>query len=230
MRLRRKIMTIAVSITGGLALAACGQQVVVHLTAAQSVRAAFTSAFDSPTTQITVTAQGLPGQAAIADNSVSVVLTTSKESGSTSIDDHAVDLSINYQNTYLVDLRSVQGSEYVRVNLKYIEGLAGPSAMASASKTLDELAQRPGFAFLHEVLAGDWVGVSTSTLEALGHQLSPQLPSAYSSISSISGLQNASGISSSAVDSWLQSVRTLLSVHQVKAGEYSLSLPGSELC
>ena len=97
--------------------------------------------------------------------------------------------------------------------------------MASASKTLDELAQRPGFAFLHDVLAGDWVGVSTSTLEALGHQLSPQLPSAYSSISSISGLQNATGISSSAVDSWLQSVRTLLSVHQVKTGEYSLSLP-----
>src|SRR5208283_4524677 len=102
---------------------------------------------------------------------------------------------------------------------------AGPTAMASASKTLDELAQRPGFGFIHDVLLGNWVGVSTSTLTALGHQLAPQLPSAYSSISSISGLQNASGISSSVVDSWVQSVRTLLSVHQVKTGEYSLSLP-----
>ena len=225
MRLRRKIVTIAVSVTCGLGLAACGQQAAVHLTAAQSVRSAFTSAFDSPTTQITVTAQGLSGQAALADNSVSVVLTTSQEGGSTSIDSQAVDLSINYQTAYLVDLRSVQGSEYFRVNLKYLEGIAGPTTMASALKTVDELAQRPGFAFLHDVLLGNWVGVSTSTLAALGHQLSPQLPSAYSSISSISGLQNASGISSSVVSSWVQSVRTLLSVHQVKTGEYSLSLP-----
>ena len=109
MRLRRKIVTIAVSVTCGLGLAACGQQAAVHLTAAQSVRSAFTSAFDSPTTQITVTAQGLSGQAALADNSVSVVLTTSQEAGSTSIDSQAVDLSINYQTAYLVDLRSVQG-------------------------------------------------------------------------------------------------------------------------
>ena len=82
MRLRRRIVTIAVSVVCGLALAACGQQVVAHVTAGDSVRSALTSALDSPTTQITVTAQGLPGQAAIADNSVSVVLTTSKESGS----------------------------------------------------------------------------------------------------------------------------------------------------
>lgn len=225
MRLRRRIVTIAVSVACGLALAACGQQVVAHVTAGDSVRSALTSAFDGPTTQITVTAQGLPGQAAIADNSVSVVLTTSKESGSTSIEDQAVDISINYQSAYLVDLRSVNGSEYLRLNLKYIEGLAGPTAMASASKTLDELAQRPGFGFIHDAMLGNWVGVSTSTLAALGHQLAPQLPSAYSSISSISGLQNASGISSSVVDSWVQSVRTWLSVHQTKKGEYSLSLP-----
>src|SRR5208282_4252113 len=120
---------------------------VVHLTAAQSVRSAFTSAFDKTTTQITVTAEGLPGQAAIADHSVSVVLTTSKQAGSTSIDDQAVDLSINFQTAYLLDLRSVQGSEYFRVNLKYIEGIVGPSAMG-ASSTLGELAQRPGFGFI----------------------------------------------------------------------------------
>ncbi|MGD0984403.1 MAG: hypothetical protein ABSA65_11390 [Acidimicrobiales bacterium] len=222
MRLRRKIVTIVVSVTCSFALAACGQQVVAHLTAAQSVRAAFTSAFDSPTTQITVTAQGLPGQASIADNSVSVVLTTSRENGSTSIDDQAVDISIDYQSAYLVDMRSVNGAEYFRLNLKYIEGLAGPTAMASASRTLDQLAQRPGFEFIHDVLLGNWVGVSTSTLAAFGHQLSPQLPSAYSSIS---GLQKASGISSSVVSSWMQSVRTWLSVHQTKTGEYSASLP-----
>ncbi|MGD0441629.1 MAG: hypothetical protein ABSB52_13520 [Acidimicrobiales bacterium] len=222
MRLRRKIVTIVVSLTCGLALAACGQQVVVHLTAAQSVRSALTSAFDSPTTQVTVTAEGLPGQAALADNSVSVVLTMSKQSGSTSIDDEAVDVLVNYQSAYLVDLRTVQGSEYLRLNLKYIEGLAGPAAMASASKALDELATRPGFGFIHDVLLGNWVGVSTSTLAALGHELYPQLPSAYSSIS---GLENASGISSSVVSSWVQSLRTWMSVHQVKSGEYSLSLP-----
>ncbi len=46
MRLRRRIVTIVVSVACGLALAACGQQVVAHVTAADSVRSALTSAFN----------------------------------------------------------------------------------------------------------------------------------------------------------------------------------------
>ena len=222
MRLRCKFVIVAVSVVSSLALAACGQQVVVHLTASDSVHSAATRVFDSPTTQFTVTAQGLPGRAAIADGSVAVVLTVSKENGSSAPDEQSVDLSVNYQSAYLVDLRSVNGSEYLRANLKYIEGLAGPTAFAADSKTLENLAARPGFGFIHDVMLGDWVGVSKSTLVAFEHQLASQVPSAYSSIS---GLENANGLSSSIAAALVQSVRTSLNIHQITSDEYSLRLP-----
>ena len=66
MRLTRRIVTIAASVMCALALAACGKQVVAHVTASDSVHSALTSVFTSPTPQYVVTVQGLPGQAASA--------------------------------------------------------------------------------------------------------------------------------------------------------------------
>jgi hypothetical protein len=225
MRFRRKIVTVVVSLTCGLALAACGQQVVAHIEAGDSVHSALTSVFDSPTTQFVITGQDLPGQASIADHSLSVVLTISNESGpgaSTSTGDQSVDVSVNYETAYLVDLRSINGSEYCRLDLKYIEGLVGPATFAAESRALDELAARPGFGFIHDVLLGNWVGVSTSTLTAVARQLAPEVPGADSSIS---GLQRANGLGLQIANSLAQSVRTWLSIHETTTGEYSLSLP-----
>ena len=225
MRFRRKIATIAISVTCGLGLAACGQQVVAHVKAGDSVHAALTSVFNTPTTQFVVTGQDLPGQASIADDLFSVVITVSRQSGpgtSTAIADQSIDVSINHESTYLVDLRSVDGSEYWRLNLKYIEGLAGPTAFAAESKTLDGLAARPGLGFIHDILLGNWVGVSTSTLYSVGRQLAPQVPGADSSIA---GLQKASGLGLQIESSWAESVRTWLSIHQTTTHEYSLNLP-----
>lgn len=225
MRLTRRIVTIVVSVTCGLALAACGQQVVAHVKASDSVHSALTSVFNSPTTQFVVTVQGLPGQASIADGNFSVVLTTSHDQGtgtSTSMADQSIDVSIDYQSADLVDLRAVDGSEYCRLDLKHIEGLAGPTAFAAESKTLNALAARPGFGFIHDILLGNWVGVSTSTLTAVARQLAPEVPGADSSIS---GLQKASGLGPQVASSWVQSVRTWLSIHQTTTDKYSLTLP-----
>ncbi|MGA2531322.1 MAG: hypothetical protein ABSG36_19475, partial [Acidimicrobiales bacterium] len=84
MRLRRKIVTASVSVVCGLALAACGQQVVAHVSAADTVHSALSGVFNSPTTRFDVTAQNLPGTASLADGSFSVVITTSKGSSATS--------------------------------------------------------------------------------------------------------------------------------------------------
>ncbi len=225
MRFRRKIATIAMSVMCGLGLAACGQQVVAHVKAGDSVHSALTSVFNAPTTQFVVTGQDLPGQASIADDLFSVVITISRQSGpgiSTATGDHSIDVSINHESTHLVDLRSVDGSEYWRLNLKYIEGLAGPTAFAAESKTLDGLASRPGLGFIHDILQGSWVGVSTSTLSSVGRQLAPEVPGAESSIS---GLQKASGLALQIENSWAESVRTWLHVHQTTTHEYSLNLP-----
>ena len=108
------------------------------------------------------------------------------------------------------------------MDLKSIEGLAGSAAIASESQALDQYASRPGFGFLHDLALGNWVGVSTSTLKALEHQLAPQVPGA---VSSISGVQNASGLGLQITSSWEQSVRTWLSIHQTSSNEYALTLP-----
>ena len=240
MRLTRRIVTIAASVMCALALAACGKQVVAHVTASDSVHSALTSVFTSPTTQYVVTVQGLPGQAASAEGSFSVVITTSHDQGtstSSPMTNQSIDLSVDYRSNALVDLRAVDGSAYFRVDLKNIEGLAGgPAGFAAESKTLDQLAARPGFGFIHDALLGDWIGVSTSTLTSVIRQLEPQMAGGLSSISgiqssissiqsSISGIQKASGLGQQVTSSWLQSVRTWLSVHKTKSNEYSLTLP-----
>jgi len=95
MRLRRKIVTVIVSVACGLALAACGQQVVAKVKAGDSVKTALTGVFNSSTTRLDITAQDLPGIASLADGSFSIVITTSRNPGtSASTQDESAELSI----------------------------------------------------------------------------------------------------------------------------------------
>jgi hypothetical protein len=225
MRFNRKTAVATMAVVCSLALAACGEQVVAHVQASDSVHSALTSVFKSPTTQFVVTAQNLPGQASIADGSFSIVVTTSQESGaslSASGLQRAVDVSIYHESTNLVDVREVGESVYLRVDLPDIAAFGSPGTLASISKTLDTLAAHPGLGYLHDILAGSWVGISEKTLVAFAHLIERQLPStatATLNTQKLSQLQTAVEIS------FAQSVRMWLSIHQKSADEYSLSLP-----
>jgi len=178
MRLTRRIVTIAASVMCALALAACGKQVVAHVTASDSVHSALTSVFTSPTTQYVVTVQGLPGQAASAEGSFSVVITTSHDQGtstSSSMTNQSIDLSVDYLSNALVDLRAVDGRHISASTSRTSRSCRRPAGFAAESKTLDQLAARPGFGFIHDALLGDWIGVSTSTLTSVIRQLEPQM-------------------------------------------------------
>jgi hypothetical protein len=215
----------------GLALAACGQAVVAHVQASVSVRSALTSVFSNSTTRFVVTAQNLPGAASIADGSFSIVVTTSKAPATTSsAEDDSIELSIYHETTDLMDLAAIGGSEYVRVDLADVLAFAGPTEYTTVSGELNTLAAQPDLGFLHDLLTGNWIGVSASTLTALAQQLAPELPSAAAS--SITNLQKLSQnmqkvkqLSSTIRSSLSQAVRTWLSIHQKTSDEYSLNLP-----
>jgi len=230
MRHRRKVVTAIVSIACFAALAACGQQVVAHVKAGDTVNAALSGLLNSSTTRYDVTAQGLPGTAALVDGSFSVVVTTSKgPGGSQSTDNQSVALSVYHESTDLADVTVVSGSVYFRVDLKDITAFANPGEYAVISGEMDTLANRPGFAFLRDVLADKWVGVSMSTYMSVYRQYLRELPSLPSSVSNLQKLtqdpQKLMKLRTTVVSAFEQSVKSWLSIHQKTAGEYSLSLP-----
>ncbi|MFZ2058686.1 MAG: hypothetical protein WAV54_14880 [Acidimicrobiales bacterium] len=235
MRLRRKIVTAGLSVACGVALAACGQQVVTHVQAGDTVHSALTSVFKSPTTRFVITGQDLPGAASIADGSFSVVLTTSLASGASSSllrGDQSVDVSIFHASTDLVDLRLVGKSGYFRVDLRGITdliGQGGQTTFASISSSINKLAGNKNLGYLHDILLGKWVGVSSSTLVAVVRQLTGKMPSAASSIANLQklsqNLQKINQMKLTVSASFAQSLRTWLSIHKKTADEYSLSLP-----
>ncbi len=227
MRLRRKIVTAGVSVVFGLALAACGQQVVSHVSAADSVHSALTGVFSSPTTRFDVTAQDLPGMASLADGSFSVVITTSKDESGQSIAGRSVELSVYQQSTDLADVVSIGGSVYFRVDLKDVLALAGPTVTATVSNELSTLAARPGLGFLSDLSLGKWVGVSVATYNSVSTQLLGKLPPASSlSEQKIRDEVNKAEQLSPTIESSLsQAVQTWLSIAQKTSDEYSLTLP-----
>ncbi|MGO9332667.1 MAG: hypothetical protein ACLQCU_01190 [Acidimicrobiales bacterium] len=235
MRLRRKIVTAGLSVACGVALAACGQQVVTHVQAGDTVHSALTSVFKSPTTRFVITGQDLPGAASIADGSFSIVLTTSLASGASSSvlrGDQSVDVSILHESTDLVDLRLVGKSGYFRVDLRGIAdllGQGGQATFASTASSINKLAGHRGLGYLHQILLGKWVGVSSSTLIALARKLAGKMPSAASSISNLQklsqNLQKINQMKLTVSASFAQCLRTWLSIHKKTADEYSLSLP-----
>lgn len=227
MRLRRKIVTAAVSVTCFAALAACGQQVVAHVSAGDSVNAALSGLLKSNTTRFDITAQGLPGSAALVDGSFSLVVTTSKATGSPN---ESVAVSLYHETTDLADLSAVGGSAYFRIDLKDIAAFAGPGEYATISGELDSFAKRPGFGFLQYLLADKWVGVSMSTYMSVYKQylseLSSSLPPSISKLEKLG--QNSTQLTkmrATIVSAFEQSVKNWLSIRQKSAGEYSLSLP-----
>jgi len=213
-----------VTVVCSLAFAACGEQIAAHVQAGDTVHSALTSLFNNPTTRFVVTGQNLPGRASIADGSFSIVVTTSRQNGASltsSSGQPAVDLSIYHQSTNLVDLRSVNGSDYFRVDLKDIAAFDSPSTFATISTTLEALADRPGLGYLHDILLGKWVGVSTKTLLAAIHLLTHELGARPST----TNLQAINGLRTAVATSFVQSIHMWLSIHQEAADEYSLSLP-----
>jgi hypothetical protein len=223
MRLGRKIAIASATLACSLLVAACGEQIAAHVQASDSVHAGLTSVFSSPTTQFVITAQNLPGQASIADGSFSIVVTTSQESASNVVTGHrAVDVSIDHEATNLIDLRYVNGAEYLRLDLKDLTAFASAGTYASISATLNKLAAHPGLGYLHDILAGSWVGVSTSTLLSVTRQIERGLPSANKPTFNLNKIGQ---LRMTLLTSFLQSVRTWLSVHQTHADEYALTLP-----
>ena len=237
MRLRRRIVTAAVSVTCFAALAACGQRVVAHVSAGDTVNAALSGLLNSNTTRFDMTAQGLPGTAALIDGSFSIVATTSKAAGgSQSTDDGSLALSVYHESTDLADLTTVGGSLYVRLDLKNITSFASPGEFTAISNEIDTQANRPGYGFLRDVLAGKWVGVSMSTYMSVYRQylseLSSLLPSSSSQSPSLSKLEKLAQntkqlmrLRAEIMSALAQSVKSWLSIHQKAAGEYALSLP-----
>lgn len=242
MRLRRKIVTAIVSVTCAAALAACGQQVVAHVKAGDSVNAALTSVFNGPTTRFVVTAQGLPGTAALADGSFSVAITTSKDSGGKSGN---MEISVLHETTDLADILSVSGSAYLRVDVKDIAAISGnPAEFSTISSAVAAVASRPNLGYLNDLVAGKWLGISATTFQALLHKYMKTLPTIPTH--GMTSLPISSSISSSYLSklekllknpaqlkqlrltvrsSFLQSLHTWLSIHQKAGSEYSMSLP-----
>jgi hypothetical protein len=240
MRLRRKIVTASVSVVCGLALAACGQQVVAHVSAADTVHSALSGVFNSPTTRFDVTAQNLPGTASLADGSFSVVITTSKGSSATS---WPTEISVYHESADLADILTAGGAFYLRVDVKDIAAFTGPGAYSTISSEISQIAARPGLAFLGDILAGKWVGISKSTYLALEkqilkkdiaseQQLLNQLPSEKGMLSELKSLAKLGPNSPKVKElrlevtsSLSQSLLTWLSIRQKADGEYSLNLP-----
>jgi hypothetical protein len=177
-----------------------------------------------PSTRLVITGQNLPGQAAILDGSFSIVITTSGGRGGqgSSSASRAVDLSIYHESTNLVDLRVVGRSSYFRVDLKDITSFGGSGEFSKISSEMNALARRRGLGFVHDVLVGKWVGISTATLLAFEHKLTGELGGAATPpVNSPKDRHLRTIIFSSLA----QSVRAWLSIHQVGANEYSLQLP-----
>jgi hypothetical protein len=230
MRLKRRIVTVGVCVACGLALAACGQQIVARVQASDSVHTALTGVFKSPTTRFVVTAQDLPGAAGLADGSFSVVITTSREvQGDQSAANEGIEFSVYHESTDLADIISTGGSEYFRVDLEDIFALASPGEFATVSSELDALAARPNLGYLHDILLGDWVGISTSTYEAVSRQLTPELPPLPSSLSALQelnqNLQKVKQLGLTVSSALMQAGRTWASIRREAGDEYSLNLP-----
>ena len=230
MRLTRRIVAIAAAVTCALALAACGKAVVAHVKASDTVHSALTSVLNAPTTQFVVTAQDLPGQAALADGNFSVVVTASHLAGGApdSMAGKALDVSIDYESNALVDLRAIGGSMYCRMDLKSIEGLAGSGCRSRPNRRLSTSTPRvpaSGSSTISSSATGS--ASRPSTLKTLEQQLAPQVPGA---VSSISGVQNASGLGLQITNSWEQSVRTWLSIHQTSSNRVRAHAPPPQLC
>lgn len=249
MRLRRKIVTAAVSVACGLALAACGQQVVAHISATDTVHTALGGVFSSPTTRFAITAENLPGTASLADGSFSVVVTTSKKpAGESALVGAPAEISVYHQSVDLADIVEVDGAVYARVDVKDIAALTGPDVYSEVSGDVAKLATRPGLSFLGDLLAGGkWVGISSSTLHALETQaiaadiamenhlisempmlkkvLAPELRELKSVQALIDNPTETLKLHQEASSSFMQSLKTWLSVQQKTSDEYSLRLP-----
>ena len=239
MQLRRKIVTAVLSVTCAAALSACGQQVVAHVKAGDSVQAGLTSVFNGPTTRFVVTAEALPGAAALADGSFSVVITTAKDASGKQA---SMEVSVLHETTDLADLLAVAGSTYLRVDLKDIASLSGsPAQLATISSAISQVAARPNLGYLNDIVAGRWVGIAATTYQAFMNKymkalsgLSKSVPSSTPSMmpSYLKNLekllknpQKLKALGVTVRSSFLQSVRTWLSIHQKAGGEYSLALP-----
>ncbi|MGD1012679.1 MAG: hypothetical protein ABR925_09155 [Acidimicrobiales bacterium] len=235
MRLRRKIVTLAVSASCALALASCGEQAVSHAQAISTVRTAFAGVFRGPTTKMVITAQGLPGAASLADGNFSVVFTTSRIVGgrnSTICGNRSLQVSVYEATTDLFDWREVGGqtcSDFARVNFSAIATLAGPTVQSEISTALDQVASRPGFAYVHALLLGKWVGFTFQTYSAAEKRMLAAEPSAAKSLAAleqfIKNPQKLRQLRFTLGSSFTQTVETWLSVHQNGTGEYSLNLP-----
>ncbi len=241
MRLRRKIVTAGLSVVSAIALAACGQQVVAHVKAGDSVHAGLTSVWNGPTTRFVVTAEGLPGEAALADGSFSVVITTEKDASGTLT---GMELSVLHQTTDLADILAVSSSTYLRVDLKDIISLSGnPSEFATISSAVAKAAALPNLGYLNDIVAGKWVGVTSITYQGLmtkymksltGTGSSSGLPASASSampsyLKNLEKLlknpQKLKELRLTVRTSFFDSLHTWLSIHQKAAGEYSMTLP-----
>ncbi len=226
MRIRRKIAIAALTVTCTLAVSACGEQIAAHVSAGDSVHAALTSVFNSHTTRFVITAENLPGKASIADGSFSIVVTTSKESGqsaSSSTGNRSVDISIYHESTNLMDIREVDGTEYFRLDLKDISAFGGAGSYARIASELNKLAASPGLSYFHDILVGNWVGISTKTVVAFTRQLEHSL--APTTVAPTIDVKQLRMLTVAIDTSLIQSIRTWLSIHQIHAGEYSLNLP-----
>jgi len=222
-RFRRTLATATAVAVFGLLAAACGEQVVTHIEASSTVHAALAGVLTSPTTQFSITAQNLPGESP-ADSAVSFVVTTSRlgQSGSGSTDSRAIDVSVDRSGSTMFDLRYVGTALYVRVDFNELEKYAGSGSLAATLASLDEMAARPGLSYIHALVLGDWVGVSSSTLETFSRELAREIPSTGPSALSS---QRVARLQTAVTSSLAQSLRAWLSVHQVSATEYALSLP-----
>jgi len=217
-------MTAAAAVIFGLVAAACGEQVVTHVEASSTVHAALTGVFTSPTTQFSITVHNLPNESP-ADSDVTIVVTTSRLSGQDTAGpdgNRAVDVSVERSGSTMLDVRYVGATLYLRVDIGELAKYSGSGSLAATVASLDEMAARPGPGYIHALVLGEWVGVSASTLKAFTGALAREIPSTGQSALNT---QRVSRLQTAVTNSLAQSLRAWLSVHQVSADEYALSLP-----
>lgn len=239
MRPRRRIVTAVVSIVCLLAMAACGQQVVAHISAGDTVDSALTALSNAGNTQFQITAQGLPGSAALLDGTFSINATVSKDATASSSDDRSITVTVDHESTQLAAMTFVNGNIYASVDLKDILAFDNPGEYSKVAAELDTMATRPDLGFLRDIAAGRWIGVSTSTYEAVSRNLLKQMEKIDSGLSN--GLSSSPEISrleklldnpkevatlrAEGRNALEQSVKAWLTIHQTGSGKYSADLP-----
>ncbi len=189
---------------------------------ADSVKAAFSTVFSSPSLRVVFSARSTsPREQAVVGRYTVVLTMTSKSAGrslSAAGGRQAYELSVLRGRVDLGDIVVEPNAAYARLNLRAIE----PDAYASGIRALADLPPGADRNVVSGLVEDKWVGVSDSTVSSLEKSLDHKLPGSIAP-AKLANLRGAFTLSfAQSWDAWT-SIHRVSSVNGVT--EYSVKLP-----